>query len=372
MASRAARCARRTPSAISSRSCSTRSARGRASTRTSGRRSCSSPISRASRTGGERSPHPRFEPGCGPSSRSRCWPDPYGSARSTCTPMGRGRCRLISTTTRSRWRMRWRGGCWTRRRTPRRDPSPRSSSSRTTRGSSCTTRRARCRSSSASRRPRRWRTCARTRLPTIDCSATSPPTSSRGGCDSTREAQEENRMTREAAVAQSLVDLADTLVDDYDVVDLLTALADRCVEVLDFSAAGVMLASPEGELRLVASSSEAMRVVELFELQAQEGPCLEAFRTGEHVGHEDLRAEAIRWPRFAAFAVEAGFQSAFALPLRLRSSTIGALNVFNDTPESADEDDVRVARAFADLATISVLQQQQASEYGRINEQLAS
>ena len=95
-------------------------------------------------------------------------------------------------------------------------------------------------------------------------------------------------MTREAEVVQSLVDLADTLVADYDVVDLLTGLAHRCVQVLGAAAAGVMLASPSGELRLVASSSEAMRVLELFELQAEEGPCLDAFRTGERVEHENL------------------------------------------------------------------------------------
>jgi GAF domain len=144
-------------------------------------------------------------------------------------------------------------------------------------------------------------------------------------------------MTREADVVQSLVDLADTLVADYDVVDVLTGLADRCVKVLGVSAAGVMLASPNGDLRLVASSSEAMRVVELFELQAQEGPCLDAFRTGERVQHENLHAGSGRWPRFSTVALEAGFQSAFALPLRLRDTTIGALNVFNVAQIPMDE-----------------------------------
>ena len=103
-------------------------------------------------------------------------------------------------------------------------------------------------------------------------------------------------MTREADVVRTLVEMADTLVDDYDVVDLLTGLADRCVNLLGVSAAGVMLASPTGSLRLVASSSEAMRLLELFELQAQEGPCLDAFRTGEPVEHENLRAGPGRWP----------------------------------------------------------------------------
>src|ERR1700733_11998409 len=125
-------------------------------------------------------------------------------------------------------------------------------------------------------------------------------------------------MTREADVVRSLVEMSDTLVDDYDVVDLLTGLADRCVSLLGVSAAGVMLAAPTGGLRLIASSSETMRVVELFELQAREGPCLDAFHTGEQVAHENLEGGTGRWPRFATVALEAGFQSAIALPLRIR------------------------------------------------------
>jgi GAF domain-containing protein len=177
-------------------------------------------------------------------------------------------------------------------------------------------------------------------------------------------------MTREADVVQSLVDLADTLVDDYDVVELLTGLADRCVQLLGAAAAGVMLVSPGGDLRLVASSSEAMRVLELFELQAREGPCLDAFRSGERVAEETLRPGSGRWPRFSEVAVEAGFRSAFALPLRLRNMTIGALNVVSAGETPMDDADALVARAFADLATISVLQQRAAAESQRVNEQL--
>src|SRR6478735_10999733 len=128
-------------------------------------------------------------------------------------------------------------------------------------------------------------------------------------------------MTREADVVRSLVEMADTLVEDYDVVDLLTGLTDRCVSLLGVSAAGVMLASPAGKLGLVASSSEAMRLLELFELQAQEGPCLDAFRTGQPVRHENLQAGSGRWPSFSTAALKAGFQSAVSLPLRLRDAT---------------------------------------------------
>ncbi len=179
-------------------------------------------------------------------------------------------------------------------------------------------------------------------------------------------------MTREADVVEALVEMADTLVDDYDVVDLLTGLADRCVSLLDVSAAGVMLASPEGSLGLVASSSEAMRLLELFELQTQEGPCLDAFRTGQSVEHENLQAGSGRWPSFSAAALQAGFASALALPLRLREATLGALNLLRVTRTPMDEADIIVARAFADLATLSIIQHRTAAEAQRLNEQLSA
>lgn len=178
-------------------------------------------------------------------------------------------------------------------------------------------------------------------------------------------------MTREADLVQSLVDLADVLVDDYDVVDLLTGVSDRCVQLLGASAAGVMLAGPDGQLRLIASSSEVMRVLEVFELQAEEGPCLDAFRSGRRVEHEVLRAGSGPWPRFGPAALEAGFRTVFALPLRIRDVTIGALNLFRVEDTPMDEADVSIARAFADLATIVVLQQRAAAEAQRVNEQLA-
>jgi GAF domain-containing protein len=178
-------------------------------------------------------------------------------------------------------------------------------------------------------------------------------------------------MSREADVVRSLVEMAETLVDDYDVVDLLTGLADRCVSLLGVSAAGVMLASPAGSLGLVASSSEAMRLLELFELQAQEGTCLDAFRTGERVEHENLVAGSGRWPSFAAVAIEAGFRSALALPLRLREVTIGALNLLSTTGTPLAEADIIVARAFADLAALSIIQHQAAAEAQLLNEQLS-
>ena len=175
---------------------------------------------------------------------------------------------------------------------------------------------------------------------------------------------------REARLARTVVDLADTLVDDFDLVDLLTTLSDRCVEVLDIAAAGIMLVAPGGELRLMTASSEAMRVVELFELQSQEGPCLDAFRSGHPVVNQDLAVVNGRWPRFAAVAMREGFKAADALPMRLRRQVIGALNLFRSETGSLDSEDVVVAQALADIATIAILQHRTALEASVLNEQL--
>jgi GAF domain-containing protein len=177
-------------------------------------------------------------------------------------------------------------------------------------------------------------------------------------------------MPREALLARTFVELADTLVDDFDVVELLTLLADRCVEVLDVSAAGLMLVAPEGDLRVVASSSDAMRVVELFELQAHEGPCLDCYRTGEPVLNQDLTLGHRRWPHFAPVALEAGFRSLHALPMRLRGVVIGALNLFRADKGHLDEADVLTGQALADVATIAILQHRATLDAQVVNDQL--
>ena len=177
-------------------------------------------------------------------------------------------------------------------------------------------------------------------------------------------------MTREAMLARTLVELADTLVADFDVVELLTLLTDRCVDVLDVGAAGIMLVAPDGDLRLMASSSEAMRVLELFELQAREGPCLDCFRTGQPIVNQDLATVNGRWPRFAPEALAAGFHSVHALPMRLRGSVIGALNLFRCDPGEMQQPDVEAAQALADVATIAILQHRATLEAQVVNDQL--
>jgi len=177
-------------------------------------------------------------------------------------------------------------------------------------------------------------------------------------------------MPRETLLARTLVELADTLVADFDVVDLLTVLTDGCVDVLDVGAAGIMLAAPDGDLRVMASSSEAMRVLELFELQSQEGPCLDCYRTGAPVVNQDLATVDGRWPRFAAEALAGGFRSVHALPLRLRGTVIGALNLFHIDPGEMRPADVAAAQAMADVATIAILQHRAVLEAQVLNNQL--
>ena len=169
--------------------------------------------------------------------------------------------------------------------------------------------------------------------------------------------------------AQTVVELADTLVQDFDVVELLTLLADRCVGVLGVDAAGLMLVAPDGNLRVVASSSETMRLLELFELQAQEGPCLDCYRTGKPVVNQDLTTTNGPWPRFAAEALRSGFHFVDALPMRLRGTVIGAHNLFHATGQMHPAD-VEAAQAFADVATIAILQHRGAVEIQSVNTQL--
>jgi hypothetical protein len=178
--------------------------------------------------------------------------------------------------------------------------------------------------------------------------------------------------SREQDVIRALVEMADNLVEHFDVVELLTTLADRCVQLLGVSAAGVMINAPPHGLRLVASSSEALHVVELFELQADEGPSLEAFHTGQAIEPIRLHSRSEHWPRFSEVALAAGFLSVGALPLRLRDSTIGALSIFSAAESPLDDGDLMIARALADLATISILQHGEATEDQRLNAKLST
>ncbi|HYN93735.1 MAG TPA: GAF and ANTAR domain-containing protein [Pilimelia sp.] len=162
---------------------------------------------------------------------------------------------------------------------------------------------------------------------------------------------------REQRLAETFVELADTLVADFDVVEFLHVLSKRCVELLDVEAAGLMLADQRGSLQVVAASTERTRLLELFEVQTDAGPCVACYEAGNAVTDLALDPAGPRWPRFAAAAREAGFRAVHALPMRLRDDVIGVLNLFRAEPLALTDEDLRVAQALADVATIGLLQE---------------
>lgn len=177
-------------------------------------------------------------------------------------------------------------------------------------------------------------------------------------------------MTREQRLARTFVDLADSLVDRFDVVDLLTLLTERCVELLPVSAAGLLLRDGTGALRLMAATSEALEVVELFQLQNDEGPCLDCYRSGAPVVAPDLARERGSWPRFVPVALDAGFRAVHALPLRLRGDVLGTLGLFGAAPGEPDAEADEMAQALADVATIALIQHRAIDDSQLLAEQL--
>jgi hypothetical protein len=162
---------------------------------------------------------------------------------------------------------------------------------------------------------------------------------------------------REQRLAETFVELADTLVADFDVIDFLEVVAARCVELLDVAAAGLVLADQSGSLVTVAASDERARLLELFEAKNDEGPCRDCYRLRTAVVNVDLERGRARWPRFAPQAIAAGFGSANALPLRLRDQVVGSLNLFHAASGGLGGEQLRLAQALADAATIGILQQ---------------
>lgn len=163
--------------------------------------------------------------------------------------------------------------------------------------------------------------------------------------------------TREHRLIDTFVRLTDTLVDEYDVVDLLQNLVDSVVDIFDASAAGILLANQHQELEVVASTSERSSFVGLLQLDAGEGPCVECFATGRPVSVSDRAEMQRRWPTFAAASVESGYASVHAIPMRLRDTTLGSLNLFRETEGELNPDDALATQALTDVATISILQQ---------------
>jgi transcriptional regulator with GAF, ATPase, and Fis domain len=162
---------------------------------------------------------------------------------------------------------------------------------------------------------------------------------------------------RETRVLNAVVALVDSLLDDFDVVDLLTELTERCADLLDVEAAGLLLADPLHRLHLLAATSEEARELELFQLQADEGPCVDCYATGQPVSVAHIQPAMERWPRFVPAAVDAGFASVHAVPMRAAGIVLGALGLFGVRPGALDEADLLVAQTLTHIACVAILQE---------------
>jgi len=179
-------------------------------------------------------------------------------------------------------------------------------------------------------------------------------------------------VTREQRIVRTFVELADTMVAEFDVVEFLHRLADRGAELLDCAEAGILLADASGALRVMASSSERAEALELLQSQNEEGPCFECYQRGRPVYNEDLEADRGRWPTFVPVALERGFGSVQALPMRVRGQTVGAMNLFRVSPGRIAEHDLQLGQGMADIAAIALLQERTVRESRSVVQELQS
>lgn len=172
------------------------------------------------------------------------------------------------------------------------------------------------------------------------------------------------------ALSDFFVEVADTLVDEFDIVDFLDSLTAKAAAVSGAEAVGLVLADQRGRVRFMAATNESGKMLELLQIQNDEGPCLDCLTTGVPVVNADLQHARDRWPAFAPRAIEAGFQSVHAFPMRLRNQTIGALNLFGTVDSRFEPEDVRVVQALADVATIAILHERNLVQAEALTEQL--
>lgn len=179
-----------------------------------------------------------------------------------------------------------------------------------------------------------------------------------------------NETIRLERLFDAFATLADTLVAGYDVLDLLQTLVENCHDLLDVDSAGILLANAGGGLEVVASTSEANTLVEIMQLDADAGPCLECFRIRAVISVPDIEIGSSRWPDFCATALAQGIHSVYAIPLRLRETTIGTLNLMRNERGELNQQDIRAAQALADVATIGILQERSIRDASKLREQL--
>lgn len=175
---------------------------------------------------------------------------------------------------------------------------------------------------------------------------------------------------REHEITRAFVSIANGMAEGADIVDLLSGLTSDCARLLDIASAGLLLADSHGTLHVLAASSERTRDLEIFQLQRDEGPCLDCFHSGQQVSVNDLRLEARRWPQFVPAATAAGFAAVHALPMQLRGTTLGALNLFVATAGALASDDLDLAQALAHVASIALVTDKAASDKEALSHQL--
>lgn len=176
--------------------------------------------------------------------------------------------------------------------------------------------------------------------------------------------------SRERDVIRAFVELSNELVGDYDVVEMLAQLTTNCASLLDISSAGLLLADAKGKLHLVASSSERTHHLEMFQLQRDEGPCLDCYHERRPILVPDLDAEKQRWPQFCEAAGIVGFRSVHALPMRLKDNVLGALGLFGTETGSLEDDDVALAQALVHVASVAIINERSAADHATVNAQL--
>lgn len=176
--------------------------------------------------------------------------------------------------------------------------------------------------------------------------------------------------SREDRLVETFVNVADSLVAEYDIVDLLQTLVDECADIFDASAAGILLVAPDGGLEVVVSTNESSDFLGIVQAKSGDGPCVEAITTGRAVSIDDLEAVDAQWSYFADQALRSGYRSIHAIPMRLRDATIGSLNLFRATTGHLGEADIVAAQALADVATISILQERALRESDLARQQL--
>lgn len=175
---------------------------------------------------------------------------------------------------------------------------------------------------------------------------------------------------REARITRAFVSMASSLANGDDAVELLHELTVTCVDLLDIKAAGLLLADGRGVLHVLAASSEQIRLLEVFQLQRAEGPCRDCYHSSAAVLVADLQEEAARWPAFVPAALEAGYRSVHAVPMRLRETTMGVMGLFGDTTGVLNADDLTLGQALADVATVALIQDRASVDKDTVNAQL--